>query len=252
MSPSDTRKSRTPDAAHQAAAEDWEARAPASLDRAERYSRFVRAMRIALPSAAAALIGIIILYSITNKPTAQIALSYESMEETAGLVAMTGPRFNGIDRDGRFYVVTADEAKRPAGKFDKIELQMVHAQVKEDGEARLVMNANKGTIDADANHLVFGPEVWVDLQDGFTFNTDHAFADLTTGTIVGKTPVRGESPFGTFSADRFELNRSQQVVRLTGNVTFTINPKSLENAPESLEDLNDRRANEKNKIEVTP
>jgi lipopolysaccharide export system protein LptC len=245
-------RSRTKTREARAATEDWQARATASLDRAERYSKFVRAMRIALPFAAAVLIGVIVLYSIINKPAAQIALSYETMEETAGLVAMTAPRFNGIDRDGRFYIVTADEAKRPAGKFDKIELQMVHAEIKEGSEARLVMNASKGTIDADANHLVFGPQVWVDLQDGFTFNTDHAFADLTTGTIVGKTPVRGDSPFGTFSADRFELIRSQQIVRLSGNVTFTINPESLKDAPESLKDLNDRRASEKNKLEGAP
>ena len=223
-----------------AAVDDWRVRDTGTLEGAERYSQFVRAMRVMLPIAAVALVSVIIIYSIVNKPNTQIALSYESLEETAGLVAMTAPKFNGLDPDGRYYVVSADEALRPPGRFDKIELTKVQAQIKENGEARLALNADKGTVDADANHLIFGPAVWVDLQDGFTFETDHAFADLNSGIVEGKTSVSGKSPFGTFQADRFELLRKEQVVRLIGNVSFTINPASLKDAPENLEELNDR------------
>lgn len=243
MTPIASDKGQGPDLSRspKAAVDDWRARDTGSLEGAERYSKFVRAMRIMLPIAAVALVSIIIIYSIVNTPNTQIALSYESLEETAGLVAMTGPKFNGLDPDGRYYVVSADEAIRPPGRFDKIELTKVQAQIRENGEARLALNADKGTVDADANHLIFGPAVWVDLQDGFTFETDHAFADLTRGIVEGKTPVSGKSPFGTFRADRFELLRKEQVVRLIGNVSFTINPASLQDAPDSLEELNDRR-----------
>lgn len=222
--------------------DEWQARIPATLAGAERYSRFVRTMRIILPVSAFGIISLVIGYSITGKPKVQIATTYQSREETAGYVSMTAPRFNGIDIDGRYYIVTADEAIRPAGPRDRIELSRVHAEVKEDGQARLALNADKGTVDADNSQLTFGPAVWVDLQDGFTLETDHAFADLGAGTIRGDTPVRGTSPFGTFSADRFEITRSSQSVRLIGHVRFTVTPSALEDTPENLKDLNDRRA----------
>lgn len=222
--------------------DEWRARVPSTLEGAERYSRFVKTMRITLPLAAFGIISVVVVYSLTNKTKVQIATTFKSMEETAGFVSMTAPRFSGLDVDGRYYVVTADEAIRPAGREDRIELSKVHAEVKQDGEARLALNADKGTVDTDAGHLTFGPKVWVDLQDGFTLETDHAFADLNAGEVTGKTPVRGESPFGTFSADRFEMMRASQTVRLTGHVRFTINPAALEDTPENLRDLEDRRA----------
>lgn len=221
---------------------EWQARIPSTLAGAERYSRFVRAMRIILPLGAFGIILLVVVFSVTHKPKVQIATTYQSREETAGYVSMTAPRFNGLDIDGRYYVVTADEAIRPAGLNDRIELSHVHAEIKEDGQARLALNADKGVVDADKNQLTFGPAVWVDLQDGFTLETDHAFADLSTGTIKGDTPVRGISPFGTFSADRFEVSRTTQTVRLVGNVRFTVTPAALEDTPENLRDLNDRRA----------
>lgn len=199
-------------------------------------------MRIVLPLGAFGIVLLVIAFSVAHKPKIQIATTYQSREETAGYVSMTAPRFNGLDIDGRYYVVTADEAIRPAGVKDRIELSHVHAEVKEDGQARLALNADKGIIDADKSQLTFGPAVWVDLQDGFTLETDHAFADMKSGTIKGDTPVRGISPFGTFSADRFEMARATQTVRLIGNVRFTVTPAALEDTPENLKDLNDRRA----------
>lgn len=221
--------------------DEWQARTPSTLEGAERYSRFVRVMRITLPLAAFGLITLVIVFSIANKPKVHIATTFKSQEETAGFVSMTAPRFNGLDIDGRYYVITADEAVRPAGQADRIELSRVHAEIKENGEARLALNADKGTVDADAGHLTFGPAVWVDLQDGFTLETDHAFADLNNGIISGSTPVSGESPFGTFSADQFEMVRANQSVSLTGHVRLTINPAALEDTPENLRDLEDRR-----------
>lgn len=220
----------------------WQARTPSTLAGAERYSRFVRAMRIVLPLSAFGIITLVIAYSVLHKPKIQIATTYQSREDMAGYVSMTAPSFTGLDIDGRYYVVTADDAIRPAGIEDRVELNHVHAEVKEDGQARLSLNADKGIVDADAGHLTFGPSVWVDLQDGFTLETDHAFADMSEGIIRGETPVKGLSPFGTFSADRFEVERSSQMVRLSGHVRFTVNPAALEDTPENLRDLNERRA----------
>lgn len=222
--------------------DEWRARVPSTLEGAERYSRFVSAMRVTLPLVALGIIAIVVIYSITNKPKVHIATSFKSRDETAGFVSMIAPRFNGLDIEGRYYVISADEAVRPAGQVDQIELTSVHAEVKQGGEAHLALNADRGTVNIDAGHLTFGPAVWVDLQDGFILKTDHAFADLNIGAITGNTPVEGESPFGTFSADHFEMLRANQSVRLTGNVRLTINPAALENTPENLGDLNDRRA----------
>lgn len=227
---------------NQTGQDEWQARIPSTLAGAERYSRFVRTMRIVLPLGAFGIVLLVIAFSVTHKPKVQIATTYQSREETAGYVSMTAPRFNGLDIDGRYYVVTADEAIRPAGVKDRVELSRVHAEVKEDGQARLALNADRAIVDADTSQLTFGPTVWVDLQDGFTLETDHAFADLSSGTIEGNTPVRGISPFGTFSADRFEMARATQIVRLVGNVRFTVTPAALEDTPENLKDLNDRRA----------
>lgn len=222
--------------------DEWQARIPATLEGAERYSQFVRMMRIVLPLAAVGLIAIVVIYSIVNKPKIHFATTFKSQEETAGYVAMTAPRFTGLDVEGRYYVITADEAVRPAGQVDRIELSSVHAEVKENGEARLTLNADKGTVDADAGHLTFGPAVWVDLQDGFILETNHAFADMNSGAITGDTPISGKSPFGTFSADGFKVMRASQSVRLVGRVRLTINPAALEDAPESIRDLEDRRS----------
>lgn len=232
--------------------DEWHARIPSTLEGAERHSQFVRTMRVALPLAAVGLIALVVVYSIINKPKIHIATTFKSQDETAGFVSMTAPRFTGLDVDGRYYVITADEAIRPAGRVDRIDLSLVHAEVKENGVARLALNADKGTVDADAGHLTFGPAVWVDLQDGFTMETDHAFADLGNGIITGNTPVHGKSPFGTFSADRFEMTRADQSARLTGHVHLTINPAALRDAPENLRDLDGRRSAGDQQDEATP
>jgi lipopolysaccharide export system protein LptC len=188
---------------------------------AERYTRFVTLMKRALPIAALVLLAAVAVYVFQPRQQDRVAMTFERVGEVANDLAMTKPRLSGTDAKGNPFVVTAERAVQLGHNSRRARLESVDADITLDKERWLNATANNGIFDADARTLVLDGGISVFSDDGYELHTRSAHFDLKKGFAHGEQKVTGQGPLGTMSADRFEVDKTTQQIRLKGNVHTT-------------------------------
>ncbi len=79
------------------------------------------------------------------------------------------------------------------------------------------------TMDAQQLELDGGIDVYTD--SGYMLRTARASVDLQTNVMRGASPVSGQGPRGTLSADSFRYDRDAGRLTLEGHVRTTILPE---------------------------
>jgi lipopolysaccharide export system protein LptC len=200
---------------------DWSARPRGTMLDAERYTRFVTLMKRALPIAALVLLAAVAVYVFQPRQQDRVAMTFERVGEVANDLAMTKPRLSGTDAKGNPFVVTAERAVQLGHNSRRARLESVDADITLDKERWLNVTANNGIFDANARTLVLDGGISVFSDDGYELHTRSAHFDLKKGFAHGEQKVTGQGPLGTMSADRFEVDKTTQQIRLKGNVHTT-------------------------------
>jgi lipopolysaccharide export system protein LptC len=200
---------------------DWSARPRGTMLDAERYTRFVTLMKRALPIAALVLLAAVAVYVFQPRQQDRVAMTFERVGEVANDLAMTKPRLSGTDAKGNPFVVTAERAVQLGHNSRRARLESVDADITLDKERWLNVTANNGIFDANARTLVLDGGISVFSDDGYELHTRSAHFDLKKGFAHGEKKVTGQGPLGTMSADRFEVDKTTQQIRLKGNVHTT-------------------------------
>lgn len=186
---------------------DWSARSRTTVDDAERYTRFVNVMRRGLLLAGLLLIGLVIGYSLIPRQSQRIAMTFEKMGIVSGDLAMTKPKLHGTDSEGNPFTVTADKATQNPKNLRQATLTNVQADLSLKDGQWLNATAPHGTLDADARQLKLNGAISVFTDQGYEVHTDLAYIDLAKGIATGPHRVTGQGPQGTFSADRFRIEK---------------------------------------------
>jgi lipopolysaccharide export system protein LptC len=186
---------------------DFSARSRATIDDAERYSRFVNIMRRGLLLAGLLLIGLVIGYSLIPRQSQRIAMTFENMGMVSGDLAMTKPKLHGTDSDGNPFTVTADKAIQNPKNLRQASLINVEADLSLKDGQWLNATAPHGVLDADARQLSLSGAIAVFTDQGYEIHTDLAHIDLARGIATGPHRVTGQGPQGTFVADRFRIEK---------------------------------------------
>jgi lipopolysaccharide export system protein LptC len=186
---------------------DFSARSRATIDDAERYSRFVNIMRRGLLLAGLLLIGLVIGYSLIPRQSQRIAMTFENMGMVSGDLAMTKPKLHGTDSDGNPFTVTADKAIQNPKNLRQASLINVEADLSLKDGQWLNATAPHGVLDADARQLSLSGAIAVFTDQGYEIHTDLAHIDLARGIAAGPHRVTGQGPQGTFVADRFRIEK---------------------------------------------
>lgn len=186
---------------------DWSARSRATVDDAERYTRFVNVMRRGLLLAGLLLIGLVIGYSLIPRQSQRIAMTFEKMGIVSGDLAMTKPKLHGTDSEGNPFTVTADKATQNPKNLRQATLTNVQADLSLKDGQWLNATAPHGVLDANARQLQLSGAIAVFTDQGYEVHTDLAYIDLAKGVATGPHRVTGQGPQGTFSADRFRIEK---------------------------------------------
>jgi lipopolysaccharide export system protein LptC len=201
---------------------DWSARPRGTMLDAARYTSFVTWMKRALPIAAMVLLAVVAIYAFQPRQQDRVAMTFERVNEVANDLAMIKPRLSGSDAKGNPFVITADRAIQQGRNSRKARLVNVDADMTLDNQRWLNAAAGSGLFDADAKTLVLDGGISVFSDNGYELHTKRAQFDLKKGFVHGEQPVTGQGPLGTMRADRFEVDKASQQIRLYGNVHTTI------------------------------
>ncbi|MEX0838206.1 MAG: LPS export ABC transporter periplasmic protein LptC [Parvibaculum sp.] len=194
-----------------------------------RYSYFVALMKVALPLGAVLLLAIVLYYSGVFSRDDRLDVTFREIETRPDDLRMVSPRVAGVTRDGRPYVVSADNATQDANRPNFVALENINAEMKLDAQPGedaewIKLTATGGLLDSESQTLELTETIDITTAQGYVFQGDHAVVDFEAGTVTSDSEVTGEGPLGTLRADGMTADHTGRVLRFEGKVKLLIHP----------------------------
>lgn len=197
----------------------------------DRYTRFVNAMKFALPSLAFLILIAVLFWPNFISTGKQVEKAARDALTPTGLrnFEMDKPVFVATDDKDRPYRLTATKARQTSRNATTVALDDPKARIKlEDGD-NVRISARRGRFDRKKNQLTLMGDVNVHHDRNYTFRTAHATIDMKTKSAWGRQQVYASSPKATVAAQGFRIIDKGATVIFTGKtrVVLNMNDKDL-------------------------
>lgn len=206
---------------------------------AERHSRIVRALRVAVPAAVILSLAAIILVSIFNPfrmLLPKLPLDVGNLVVSGTRITMESPHLSGYSPDRRPYEVWAKTATQDVANPDHVELKTLRAKVLMEDQSTVTLEALNGLMDTKQQQLELHKDIYLQTTAGYEAWTNQAFVDMGKGTVTSDEHVDVKWASGTLSADKMKITGGGEVVRFDGNVVMNLEKlPPAESAPEQPE-----------------
>ncbi len=187
----------TPDLRFLTAATGAEALRSASL-----YSRFVRAMKLALPASAALLFGAILLWPQLQAERNRFHVALSGIDPRhPDRLRIVNARYRGTDHDQQPFMVTAESAHEIDPKTRLVALEAPAADLGLANGGWVIARSPEGTYDRDREVLSLTGGVSVFHDNGYAFFSNSARVILHQGRAEGEEPAIAHGPLGEVKGD---------------------------------------------------
>lgn len=194
--------------------------------RAGRRTAIVRALRVAFPVGAIALLG---LYGLSIARTAGLVGS-ETLPEIAIRkilpedLAMKNPRYEGFNKDGGSYVFTAKTAQQDLSLPGIVKLNGIVGEVYQADKTRTDITATRGVFDNEKNVLDLFEAINVDSQSGLKARLTRATILTKEDLLTSDEPVQVEFPNGSVRSKRMTLRQKAREATFADEVVVVLTP----------------------------
>jgi lipopolysaccharide export system protein LptC len=198
-------------------AEAWLAAIVASGSSSDRYSRRVALLKRLLPAAGLGLLLLIAAWPELAPLWDRMRLAFPAIDlREARELRIVNPRYAGLDRLGRPYVVTAAVGRQTPDRQDLMSLEDPRADMKAHNGADVVITAATGVYQSQAQLLDLFGDVTLTHQNGTKFLTDTARVNVSNNSAEGSDPVEGHGPSGDVKAQGFRIIDKGNTIVFTG------------------------------------
>jgi lipopolysaccharide export system protein LptC len=210
------------------------AQAPAALGmrrdeqafrRADRHSRRVRLLKIALPSLAVLTAAGFAAYSYFAIPPIE-GVSVQGAAISDGKLVMANPKLDGFTKDNLPYSMTATRATQDLKQTGVIMLEQIDAKLPIDAEISALVAAASGTYDNSTNRLDIDSAITIKTTDGMEAKLGSAKIDIGSGTMTTSDPVEIERQGSRIEAESMSVSESGKLVVFERRVKVRIMPES--------------------------
>ena len=221
----DIRPAEAPAAVLSSSSAGWFGAAWTPAEAGTRHSRRVALLKRVLP-----VIGVVLLLLIAIWP--RLAPLWDRMRfafpaidlREAKELQMVNPRYAGVDRTGRPFVVTAASGRQVPDRQDLMSLRSPQADLKTHAGADVVVTSATGVYQSQTQLLDLFGEVTLVHQNGTRFVTNSARVNAATNTAKGGEPVEGHGPSGDIKAQGFEVLDKGDTILFTGRSDLLLKP----------------------------
>jgi hypothetical protein len=159
---------------------------------ADAYSRRIVLLRRVLPALGLGLLLLVGAWPRLEPVLESVRFTFPAIDHRdARELRMIDPRYAGIDRYNRPYVLTAVAGVQMPGHNDLMSLDRPRGQIIAHGGATVVLTAAEGIYQAQPRLLDLFGTVTLTHSNGTRFVTRAAHLDLARETADGHEPVRG-------------------------------------------------------------
>jgi len=198
------------------------------MARADRHTRVVGWLKVALPLAALAILSTLFLVARRIDPEAALPYAEVDVEDLAREPRMTAPTYAGLTSDGAALTLSAKEARPVAEGAPAAAAGLRLALDTPDG-ARTELVAGTAVMDDDTREIVLSGGVVVTTSTGYRLETTEVAAKLDRTGLESRAPVVATGPAGDIRADRMVLSQDNQtpgsyVLVFNGGVQLVYQP----------------------------
>jgi lipopolysaccharide export system protein LptC len=188
------------------------------VQRWQRRSRLIRALRLALPAVmglvVAALVGAVLWRSASEQPPPR---------EGQTVIRLVNAQFVGRVKDGRGFMIGARQAIRDEEDYQSVAL-IEPAMVVGKGPGSSRISARAGNYNERDKLLRLRGDVRIDDGKGVSITTQEAIIDTQTGKVIGQSQVQGDGPLGQLSAKSYSVEDEGDRLVMKGGVSARIQP----------------------------
>ena len=183
----------------------------------DRYSRRVAFLKRVLPA-----VGVTLLLLVAGWPRLaplleSVRLGFPAIDlREARELRMVNPRYAGLDRYNRPYVVTATIGRQVPDRNDVMALERPKAVMTVHGGASVVLMAATGIYQSQAQLLDLFSDVNLIHENGTRFVTQQAHINLSDNTAKGDDPIEGHGPSGDITGQGFQVLSKGDTIIFTG------------------------------------
>jgi lipopolysaccharide export system protein LptC len=193
------------------------------------HSRFVQRSRWVLPALAVTLLLLVGTWPEIKAVIDHLHFTVPRIDiNQARNLRMVDPRYTGIDKDNRPYVLTASTATQVSQSDDIVSLDTPRADMTTNTGNWVEVTGYTGTYQPQPQLLDLYGDVELYQDRGNEFHTDSARLDIASGTALGTDPVTGQGPFGHVTAEGFAMYQRGDVIDFTGKTNLTLLPRPKE------------------------
>lgn len=193
------------------------------------HSRFVQRSKWVLPALAVTLLLLVGTWPEIKSIIDRLHFTVPRIDlSEARNLRMVDPRYTGIDRDNRPYVLTAAAATQASQADDIVSLDAPRADMTTNSGNWVEVTGYTGTYQPQPQLLDLYGDVELYQDRGNEFHTDSARLDIANGTARGDQPVSGQGPFGHVTAQGFTMYNRGDVIDFTGKTNLTLLPRPKE------------------------
>lgn len=198
---------------------------------AQRHSRRVRVLKLAVPLAATIIAVAFPVYSYLAAPAA-IEVQSDSSAVADGKLVMAYPKLNGFTKDKLPYAMTAMRAIQEVAKQGVIELEGINAKLPITADNTASIVSSNGTYNRDGNTLSLTSDVTISTTDGVVAKLKSVYLDMGKGIMKTSDPVDISRGGSRITADSMSVEGNGKVLVFENRVRVNIDPANLKAAEE--------------------
>ena len=184
---------------------------------ADRYSRRVTLLKRVLPVIGVALLALVAIWPQLVPLLESVRFGFPVIDlREAHELRMLNPRYAGVDRENRPYVVTSAIGRQASNRDDLMSLERPRAEMTMHNGALVVVTAATAMYQSQAQLLDLFGDVNLVRDDGTRFVTSTAHVDVAADSAVGTDPVTGHGPSGDITAQGFRVLDKGNTIVFTG------------------------------------
>lgn len=208
----------------QAAVPSYQAGMSVRFARARRHSRFVRVLRVAVPTIVLVSMGAIVAVSLYNpfRLIANLPVDIGSMVVSGTRITMETPHLAGYAPDGRPYELWAQTATQDITKPDFVELAALRAKVNMEDNSTVTMNARQGLFDTKKQLLDLREQILLKSSTGYEAKLSRALVDIASGSVTSDEPVDVKLLNGDLRGNGLKITERGEIVRFEGGVIMNL------------------------------
>jgi lipopolysaccharide export system protein LptC len=188
------------------------------------HDRMVRLSLVVLPLGIGVLAAFLVTAPLLMGGDVSFVLDKNKVDVAQERLRIESAEYRGADANGRAFHLHAGSAIQRSSAEPVVQLNDLSAEIRlEEGPASI--RADRGHYDLNSQRVAVEGPLRFQTADGYTLNTHDATVDLKSRKLQSGGAVSGNTPTGTFSANRLTADLERRTVSLDGNARLRIVPQ---------------------------